>query len=140
MKYVIASIMLVSSFTASADGFGPYNQQYTMNSNQNMQYGATNWYSSALGMGVAQAGVTLIGGLVNAMSRPDPVVQQQPQVVYVNGNGGQGQGQYYSNQAPVPAPNYAYSAPQGIQTPVQRCNQQTVYDQDGNPRYVNICE
>jgi hypothetical protein len=74
----------------------------------NQQYGSTNWYSSPLGMGVAQAGVTIIGGLVNAMSKPQQpqYIQQQPQ--YVNTN--------------------------------PKCSVQTVFDQMGNQRAVNICE
>lgn len=90
--------------------YGQYNQQYTMN----QQYGSTNWYSSPLGMGVAQAGVALIGGLVNVMSRPEPTqyVQQQQQPIYVNQN-----------------PAYG-----------QQCRMQQVYDQAGNPRTVNVCQ
>ena len=113
MKSVTA-MLFFASFAASAEGpYTPYNQQYTINSNQ--QYGSTNWYSSPLGMGVAQAGVTLIGGLVNAMSRPDPVqyVQPQSQPVYVNQNQQYGQ---------------------------QNCQVQQLYDQSGNPRTVNVCQ
>lgn len=81
MKKVIFIIgFLFTSTTFAADPYSQYNQynrQYTVNSNQ--QYGSTNWYSSPLGMGVAQAGVALIGGLVNVMSRPDPVQYTQPQ-------------------------------------------------------------
>lgn len=108
------AVLFLASFAASADGpYNAYNQQYTINSNQ--QYGSTNWYSSPLGMGVAQAGVTLIGGLVNAMSRPDPVqyVQPQAQPVYVNQNQGYGQ---------------------------QNCQMQQLYDQSGNPRTVKVCQ
>jgi hypothetical protein len=43
----------------------------------NQQYGSSNWYSSPLGMGAAHMGVMLMGGIVNAMSRPDNVVVQQ---------------------------------------------------------------
>lgn len=81
MKTLFSFVLLMVSFSASADGYGPYNQAFTMN----QQYGSTNWYSSPLGQGVAVAGVTLIGGLVNAMSRPDPVVVPQQQPIYVNG-------------------------------------------------------
>lgn len=80
-KFIFAFLFLVSS-VASADNFNPYNQQYTVNQN----YGVSNWMT-AFGPGINTAAVTLIGGLVNAMSRPDPVVVQQPQQVqYVNGN------------------------------------------------------
>lgn len=70
--------MIVSSFTfvsiANAQPYGPYNQQYTMNQN----YGVSNWMT-AFGPGINTAAVTLIGGLVNVMSRPDPVQYTQPQ-------------------------------------------------------------
>lgn len=121
MKKVITfALLAAASVSVSAQQYGPYNQQYTMN----QQYGSTNWYSSALGAGVASAGVAIIGGLVNAMSRPDPVQvqQQQPQVIYVN------QGQYQPQQ--------------GTTYDLQRnnnCQMQTVYDQYGNPRNVNVC-
>lgn len=122
MKTFLSAVFLIASFSAWGidQPYGPYNQQYTFN--QNQQYGSTNWYSSALGMGVAQAGVTLIGGLVNAMSRPDPVVYMQPQPapVYVNNPG-----------APVAA---APGAGTG------HCNMQTLYDRQGNPRYVKVCD
>ena len=100
MRYVILFLVSTGVF---ADPYGPFNQQYTFN----QQYGSTNWYSSPLGMGVAQAGVTLIGGLVNAMSRPDPVVvPQQSQPIYVNGNAS------YAPQGGSPAyggyPNQGY--------------------------------
>jgi hypothetical protein len=92
------------SSSVIAQEFNEYNRQFTYN----QQYGSTNWYSSPLGMGVAQAGVTIIGGLVNAMSKPQQpqYIQQQPQ--YVNTN--------------------------------PRCSVQTVFDQMGNQRAVNICE
>jgi anti-sigma-K factor RskA len=90
----------------------------------NQQYGSTNWYSSALGAGVASAGVAIIGGLVNAMNRPEPVQvqQQQPQVIYVN------QGQVQPQQGTT------YDLQRG-----NNCQMQTVYDQYGNPRNVNVC-
>lgn len=115
-KLIFASVILFGVVTTvnAQQPFGPFNQQFTMN----QQYGSTNWYSSPLGMGVAQAGVTLIGGLVNAMSRPDPVpVQtQQQQPVYVNGGGnggpvgGYGAGYGYMNNGichmqTIPNPN-----------------------------------
>jgi hypothetical protein len=108
------------SFTVSADPYTPYNQQYTINSNQ--QYGSTNWYSSPLGMGVAQAGVTLIGGLVNAMSRPDPVQYVQPQTQPIYANQNQQYGQQYGQYGQ------------------QNCQMQQLYDQSGNPRTVNVCQ
>ncbi len=97
MKNFIFAILFVISFGVNAEQpYSPYNQQFTYN--QNQQFGSTNWYSSALGMGVAQAGVLLVGGLVNAMSRPDPVVvQQQQQPQYVNGGYPQ-QGNGYPQQ------------------------------------------
>lgn len=110
-KFVIFVLMISPSVYADQP-YGPYNQQYTMN----QQYGSTNWYSSPLGMGVAQAGVTLIGGLVNAMSRPDPVqyTQQQQQPIYVNQNPAYGQ--------------------------QQNCQMQQVYDRSGNPMTVKVCQ
>lgn len=122
MKNIIAFVLFVTSFTVSAEGYGPFNQQYTMN----QQYGSTNWYSSPLGMGVAQAGVTLIGGLVNMMNRPDPVVVQQQAPVYVNQNQGSGR--------PIYSQGYGYGQNQAS------CQMQTVYDQNGNPRTVKICQ
>ncbi len=103
---------------AAGQPFGPYNQQYTFN--QNQQYGATNWYSSPLGMGAAQMGVTLIGGLVNAMSRPDPVITLPPTVVQVP-----------ASTAPV--------ARTASPMPMN-CSMQTLYDQQGQPRYVKVCD
>jgi hypothetical protein len=123
MKTVIALFLFcVVGSTHAEQPFGPFNQQYTLN--QNQQYGSTNWYSSALGMGVAQAGVTLIGGLVNAMSRPDPVVYMQPQ------------------QTPVVIQTQEPSR-QASATPAGNpgtCSMQTLYDRQGNPRYVKVCD
>lgn len=110
MKTLFSFVLLMVSFSASADGYGPYNQAFTMN----QQYSAGNWYSSPLGQGVAVAGVTLIGGLVNAMSRPDPVVVPQQQPIYVNGGQGNG-GQ-------------------------QNCQARTIVDQQGQPHYVQECQ
>lgn len=104
---------LLFVLTSPAFAYGPYDQQYTFN----QQYGSTNWYSSPLGMGVAQAGVTLIGGLVNAMSRPDPVqyMQQPNQPTYVNGGGGN-----------------TYNP--------QNCHMESVYNAQHQPMTVKICE
>ena len=122
MKKIIAIALFVASFNASA--YGPYNQAYTFN----QQYGSTNWYSSPLGQGVAVAGVTLIGGLVNAMNRPDPVVvQQQQQPVYVNQNGGQ----------PVYRQGYGYGQQGSTGT---GCHMQQVYDQSGQSQTVKVCQ
>lgn len=106
MKFLFSFVLLMASFSASANGYGPYNQSFTMN----QQYSAGNWYSSPLGQGVAVAGVTLIGGLVNAMSRPDPVTVPQQQPIYIN----QGQG--------------------------QGCPARTIVDQQGQPHYVQECQ
>lgn len=135
--FVAAVIMIVS---AQAKAYGPYDQSYTMN----QQYGASNWYSSPLGMGAAMMGTTLMSGIVNAMSRPSqPVVQQQPQVIY------QQQGGYYQQnpgyQQPsangvYPHPNNGYQAPQQYQQQASNCHQEEVFDQAGNPRRVNICQ
>lgn len=132
---LIASIVLFVVAT-NANAYGPYNQQYTMN----QQFGSTNWYSSPLGMGVAQAGVALVSGIVNKMSQPDPVQVQQapPQVIYVN-QGQQPQGQYPQQQYPQsngqhPANGYSQ------QSAANNCRGETVYDQAGNPRYVKICQ
>lgn len=113
MKTLMTIALLFVSIAVNAQGF---NQQYTINQNQNMnmQYGSTNWYSSALGMGVAQAGVTLVGGLVNMMNRPETPVVQQQQPIYVNQQ-----------------PQQSY---QGA------CQQQIVYDQQGNQREVRVCQ
>ena len=153
MKKVIVIVLFVASFSANA--YGPYDQAYTVN----QQYGSTNWYSSPLGMGVAQAGVTLIGGLVNAMNRPEPQQVQQPQVIYVNGNGQQqyqqagypqgGQQQYQQaqtqpqsqqaqSQSVSQTPYYGYG--KNPQAAKSNCSYQTLYDQSGNPRYVNVCQ
>jgi hypothetical protein len=93
---------------------GPYNQQFTYN--QNMQYGSTNWYSSPLGQGAAMAGVAIVSGLVNAISRPDPVVVV-PAQQYSQPN-------QYMAQQPIPG----------------NCKMQTLYDQSGNPLYVKVCD
>jgi hypothetical protein len=130
---VVAGLILVAS--AQAQAYGPYNQQYTVN----QQYGSTNWYSSPLGMGVAQAGVALISGVVNKMSQPDPVQQPQPQVIYVNQ--GQAQQGQYSQKQGQRHPNNGYQYP--AQQPAAsggNCQIQTVFDQAGNPRQANICQ
>lgn len=120
MKKTVATLLLLVSLQTSADpGFNPYSQNF--NYNQNMQYGSTNWYSSALGTGVAQAGVLLVGGLVNALSRPDPVVvTQQPAPQAVS----------RTNQPSYPATSYAQAG---------ACSDQTLYDQQGHPVSVRVC-
>jgi hypothetical protein len=92
MKTFLSAVFLIASFSAWGidQPYGPYNQQYTFN--QNQQYGSTNWYSSALGMG------------------------------------------YVNNPA---APVAAATAP-GAGT--GHCNMQTLYDRQGNPRYVKVCD
>lgn len=117
-KYIIAALFI--SGAVSAEPYGPYNQQFTYN----QQYGSTNWYSSPLGQGAAMAGVALVSGLVNAMSRPDPVVVVPAQTSY-------GQQAQYGQQT-----SYGQQAQQYN----QNCRMQTVYDQTGNPRTVNICD
>lgn len=124
MKPMVWLLVLFWSWVTQAEQpFGPYNQQFTYN--QNQQYGTTNWYSSALGMGVAQAGVTLVGGLVNALSRPDPVIylQSPASPVYLNG------------KPPLPGTTNASVAQQQ-----GSCSMQTLYDRQGNPRYVKVCD
>ena len=77
MKNVFFFVSLL--FVTNVHAYGPYDGRYTFN----QQYSAGNWYSSPLGMGVAQAGVLLMGGIVNAMSRPNVEyvqVPQQPQI------------------------------------------------------------
>nr|QMP83524.1 MAG: hypothetical protein [Caudoviricetes sp.] len=86
----VAISLIVASMTASAEPYGQYNQQYTMNQN----YGVSNWMT-AFGPGINTAAVTLVGGIVNAIARPEPQVvyqnqNNQPQVV---------QGQVYPQQA-----------------------------------------
>ena len=122
MKKFLPSLLLLLCSQAQADaGFNPYNRQFTYN--QNNQVGSTNWYSSALGTGVAQAGVLLVGGLVNAMSRPDPVVvTQQPATQAVN----------YPGQPASPASN-------GNRTGAGTCSTQMLYDQQGHPVSVRVC-
>lgn len=124
MKTLTTAVFLMASFYAWGidQPYGPYNQQYTFN--QNQQYGSTNWYSSALGMGVAQAGVTLIGGLVNAMSRPDPVIYMQPQ-----------QAPVYFNTQTTPGSSGTANV-----TSTGNCGMQTLYDRQGNPKYVKVCD
>jgi hypothetical protein len=122
-RYLLRAVLIFGSFTVTAEQpYGPSNRNYTFNNNQ--QYGATNWYSSPLGVGLAQAGVTIVGGIVNNMSRPDPVVytQQQQPPIYV--------GKVQQN---VQAQNSTSMAGQG-------CSMQVVYDQKGNARQVKICE
>ena len=88
MKTLLVSVLLVGSVCANADGYNPYNQQQTYNYNT----GCSNW-QSCFGPGINTAAVTLVGGLVNAMSRPEPqVVYQNPQPQVV-------QGQVYPQQA-----------------------------------------
>lgn len=122
MKTFLPSLLLLLCSQAQADaGFNPYNRQFTYN--QNNQVGSTNWYSSALGTGVAQAGVLLVGGLVNAMSRPDPVVvTQQPATQAVN----------YPGQPASPASN-------GNRNGAGTCSTQTLYDKQGHPVSVRVC-
>jgi hypothetical protein len=101
MKRTILAVALsVLVSNAEANPPGPYNQTF----NYNQQYGSTNWYSSPLGQGAAQVGVLLVGGLVNAMSRPDP------QVVYVNQNPQPQvvQGQVYPQQNQYQGGGYPY--------------------------------
>ena len=132
-KLLFIGAILVS---CNANAYGPYDQRYTMN----QQYSAGNWYSSPLGMGVAQAGVALVSGIVNKMSQPDPVQVQQapPQVIYVNQNGQpagqQPQQQYPQSTGQHPANGYSQ------QSAANNCRGETVYDQAGNPRYVKVCQ
>jgi len=133
---IIASITLFAAAT-NAQAYGPYDQRYTMN----QQYSAGNWYSSPLGMGVAQAGVALVSGIVNKMSQPDPVQVQQapPQVIYVNQNGQQPQGQYPQQQYPQSNGQHQTNG-YSQQSAANNCRGETVYDQAGNPRYVKVCQ
>ena len=122
MRKFLPSLLLLLCSQAQADaGFNPYNRQFTYN--QNNQVGSTNWYSSALGTGVAQAGVLLVGGLVNAMSRPDPVVVTQPPAT---------QAVNYPGQPATPA-NHVNGNGAGT------CSTQTLYDQQGHPVSVRVC-
>ena len=115
MKTFLFLALFVSGSVLASPPPGQYNQQFTYN--QNMQYGSTNWYSSPLGQGAAMAGVAIVSGLVNAMSRPDPVVVVPAQ-----------QSTQYVAQQP------AQYGSQG------NCRMQTLYDQSGNPRYVKVCD
>lgn len=123
MKRIALIILVGLSGPIQADQpFSPYNQQFTYN--QNQQHGSTNWYSSPLGMGAAQVGVTLIGGLVNAMSRPDPVIYLQPQTAPMTIKGLQQSAGYANAAGPLPG----------------NCAMQTLYDRQGQPRYVKVCD
>lgn len=113
---ILAAVLFTSGSVMASPPPGQYNQVYTYNSNQ--QFGSTNWYSSPLGQGAAMAGVAIVSGLVNAMSRPDPVV-----VVPAP------QGNQYAAQQPAQYP--------GAQS---TCRMQTLYDQSGNPRNVKVCD
>ena len=115
MNRIIIAFLFVSGSVLADPPPGPYNQ--TMTYNQNMQYGSTNWYSSPLGQGAAMAGLQIIGGLVNAMSKPDPVIVVPSQSQYQ-----QQQQPYIQQQAN------------------NNCRGQTLYDQSGNPRYVKVCD
>ena len=117
-----AVISLVASMAVHAEQpYGPYNQNRTFNNNP--QYGATNWYSSPLGVGLAQAGVTLVGGIVNNMSKPDPVIYTQTQ------------------QPPIIVGKTAQDNTQtaSVVANPSNCSMQVVYDQKGNARQVKIC-
>jgi len=129
--------MLCCSSAVKADQYGPYNQRYTFN----QQYGSSNWYSSPLGQGAAMAGVAIISGLVNAMSKPDPVVVQgQQQPIYINQGQVQGQqpiySQGYQSQSYNQQPQYQQ---QRFESAIAGCQMQTVYDQSGNPLYIKVC-
>lgn len=115
-KYIIIITLLFSGSVMAQQPYGPYNQQFTYN--QNQQFGSTNWYSSALGQGVAMGGLAIISGVVNAMTRPDPVIVVQPQQGYQQ-------------------PSYQTTGYQGQNN---NCSMQTLYDQQGNPRYVKVCQ
>ena len=107
MKALILAVLLVSGSVMASPPPSAYNQQFTYN--QNMQYGSTNWYSSPLGQGAAMAGVALISGLVNVLSRPDPVVvvpAQQGQNVQ---QGGQYTQQDYGQQTGYGQQGYTQS-------------------------------
>lgn len=108
--------ILISYSTFAQQPYGPYNQQFTYNQNQSFSYG--NWYSSSLGQGVAMGGLAIISGVVNAMTRPDPVIVVQPQQGYQQ-------------------PSYQTTGYQGQNN---NCSMQTLYDQQGNPRYVKVCQ
>lgn len=112
-KIIIAALFLSAS--VNADQFGPYNQQQTYNYNT----GCSNW-QSCFGPGINTAGLAIVSGLVNAMSRPDPVVVVSPN-------------QRYQQQQPQ-----QYTGP--TQMANQNCSMQTLYDRSGNPRYVKVCE
>jgi hypothetical protein len=113
MKSLILIMLFISGSVFADPPPGPYNQIATFN--QNMQYGSTNWYSSPLGQGAAMAGVAIVSGLVNAMSRPDPVIV-------------------------VPSQQQQYTQPQTQYASQGNCRGQTLYDQSGNPRYVKVCD
>lgn len=120
MNKFIFAVLFFFSFGVNAEGYGQYNQQYTVNQN----YGVSNWMT-AFGPGINTAAVTLVGGLVNAMSRPDPVpVQQQQQPVYVNSGQGYPQQGYPQQYAPQ----------QGYYPPVLPQYPTKVYDAYG--RYI----
>ena len=129
MNKIIIAALLVSGSVMAAPPPGPYNQ--TMTYNQNMQMGSTNWYSSPLGQGAAMAGVAIVSGLVNAMSRPDPVV-----VVPSSRYASQQQPSYGAEQPYQQTQQQPYLQQQAS----NNCKMQTLYDQSGNPRYVKVCD
>ena len=124
-KFLIAALLVSNS--VMADQFGPYNQQQTYNYNT----GCSSW-QSCFGPGINTAGVALISGLVNAMSRPDPVVVVSPN-----------QQQYQQQAGSYRNPQDSYiQQQQGYNQVPNRgnCSMQTLYDRSGNPRYVKICD
>lgn len=123
-KFLFAALFVAGSVMAAPPP-GPYNQSMTYN--QNMQFGSTNWYSSPLGQGAAMAGVAIVSGLVNAMSRPDPVVVVQ------------GQGHAQQSQAQPQAQYQSGGQPYYYQEPTN-CPTRYINDGSGMPRYVRICD
>lgn len=115
---MIRLILIFSAFSSYSicladQPYGQFNQNYTYNSN--MQYGATNWYSSPLGIGAAQIGTVIANGLVNKMMQPDVVILQNT-----------------NSYIPAPSVNYRLAAPSG-------CHTELLRDSIGIEHAVNVC-
>lgn len=107
-------VLIVFSAELRANPYG-YGGSYTYNYNLNQRYGASNWYSSPLGYGVAEMGVVVVGGIVNGINNRSYIIPRQaPAPIVINVEG--------SNNGR------------------QICYEDTLYDELGNPVNVNVCK